>query len=466
MRRVIFKFFADRGPHLAAMIAYFALLSFVPLLFLALSLLGLAGRFDESSFLIHELERAFPGTSLNTILNAVRSIQRNSATLGIVGGAVLLWSSLSLFSVLESAFNIVYGRPNRRFLHGKALATVMLVGMLVTLFASLLTGSLGVEFLQRYAGGVIGNSYVAYALSVAVSLAGVFLFVVAAYYLLTNVRLEVRDVLPGAIFAAIVLEASFQAIPVYLRLVRHLPAQAIGGPGDPARLALRDGERDRARRRDQLGRAAPSVVRRRHDPSAGRCPRAAADGFSGHDNHARIHAREPRDRARRPAAADRRGRLGARRRARRARPLRLHQGQDRPRHPRAAARAPRRAPRLRDRDHPDPRRRGQDDDRDRADRGARHARQPRGALPARALPRPRLRDQGRRRGRRLRPGGADGGAEPPLHRRHPRDRRGQQPARGDARRAPAARQRARRRPADDHLAAVPRHERPRACGTS
>ena len=35
------KFFGDRGPHLAAMIAYFALLSFVPLLFLTVSLLGL-----------------------------------------------------------------------------------------------------------------------------------------------------------------------------------------------------------------------------------------------------------------------------------------------------------------------------------------------------------------------------------------------------------------------------------------
>jgi uncharacterized BrkB/YihY/UPF0761 family membrane protein len=64
VRAVLAKFFADRGTHLAAMIAYFALLSFVPLLFLALSLLGLAGRFDESSFLIHELERAFPGTEV------------------------------------------------------------------------------------------------------------------------------------------------------------------------------------------------------------------------------------------------------------------------------------------------------------------------------------------------------------------------------------------------------------------
>ncbi len=46
------KFFADRGTHLAAMIAYFALLSFVPLLFLALAVLALFGRAEESSYLV------------------------------------------------------------------------------------------------------------------------------------------------------------------------------------------------------------------------------------------------------------------------------------------------------------------------------------------------------------------------------------------------------------------------------
>jgi membrane protein len=224
------KFFADRGPHLAAMIAYFALLSFVPLLFLALSLLGLAGRFDQSSFLIHELQRAFPGTSLNTILKAVRSIQKNSTALGIVGGAFLLWSSLSLFSVLESAFNIVYGRPNRGFLRGKAIASLLLVTTLVFLFASLLVGSIGSEVMKRYAPGFAGNPYVAYAVSVLVSLVGVFIFLVSVYYSLTNERITLREVLPGAVVAAIVLEASFQAIPVYLRIVHKSPAAAIGGP--------------------------------------------------------------------------------------------------------------------------------------------------------------------------------------------------------------------------------------------
>ena len=56
----------------------------------------------------------------------------------------------------------------------------------------------------------------------------------------------------------------------------------------------------------------------------------------------------------------------------------------------------------------------------------------RGRLPARAFRRPGLRDQGRRRGRRPLAARADGGPEPPLHRRHPRGRRRQQPACGGA----------------------------------
>ena len=101
---------------------------------------------------MRELSKTFPNASINSLLRAVRAIQANATALGIVGGAFLLWSSLSFFSVLESAFNIVYGRPNRGFLHGKALATMMMVGSLVALFVSLVIGSIGQEILKRYLG--------------------------------------------------------------------------------------------------------------------------------------------------------------------------------------------------------------------------------------------------------------------------------------------------------------------------
>src|SRR5436305_92827 len=193
------KFFADRGTHLAAMIAYFALLSFVPLTFLSLSLLGLTGRADESSFLVKEIKKTLPGTPINQIISLVHTVQDNATALGIVGGAALLWTSLSLFSVLESAFNIVYGRPNRSFLHGKGLAFLLMVSSLVTLFVALLAGSLGVTALQDYLPGVVSNAATAYALSIGVSLVGVFLFLISCYYVLTN-----DDELAGVTRAAVV----------------------------------------------------------------------------------------------------------------------------------------------------------------------------------------------------------------------------------------------------------------------
>jgi membrane protein len=231
LRRPLEKFFRDRGPHLAAMIAYFALLSFVPLTFLALSLLGLTGRADESSYLVTELKKVFPGTSVSAIVKAVRSVQNNAATLGILGGIFLIWTSLSFFSVLESAFNIVYGRPNRPFLRGKALASLMMIALLVTLFIGLLVGSVGFDVLRRYAPGISGNGVVAYGLSIVVSLLAVFSFLVAVYYLLTNVKLHLLDVLPGAAIAAVLLEASFQVLPLYVRLSSvSLALRAFGGP--------------------------------------------------------------------------------------------------------------------------------------------------------------------------------------------------------------------------------------------
>src|SRR3954451_9474966 len=184
MGSVVRKFFADRGTHLAAMIAYFALLSFVPLLLLALALLGLVHQADEGSFFVRELSKTFPNTSLDSILRAVRAIQANATALGVVGGAFLLWSSLSFFSVLESAFNIVYGRPNRGFLHGKALATLMMVGSLVSLFLSLVIGSIGQEILKRYAG-FSGNTTTARVIAIVVSTSGLFIFLTSAYYVLT-----------------------------------------------------------------------------------------------------------------------------------------------------------------------------------------------------------------------------------------------------------------------------------------
>jgi membrane protein len=209
------------------MIAYFAILAFVPLLFLALSLLAFLGEQDESSYLIEELRRAFPENSVENILDAVAEIQEQATELSVIGGIGLLWAALGFFSVLESAFNIVYGLPNRPFIRQKTLVLLLTAASLVVLFVALVISSVGVELASR-AGVAEGALSYVYALLVSTLLLVGFTW--SLYRLLTNMPLTWRETLPGALVASVLLQASFQVLPSFVRLSNELVAlQAYGG---------------------------------------------------------------------------------------------------------------------------------------------------------------------------------------------------------------------------------------------
>ena len=227
MHAIIRKFLADRGTHLAAMIAYFAILAFVPLVFLALSLLAFAGEQDESSLLVEELERAFPENSVENILEAVTEIQEQATELSVIGGIGLIWAALGFFSVLESAFNIVYGLPNRPFIRQKSFVLMLTAASLIVLFLALVISSVGVELVQR-AG--VAEGFLSYLYALLVSTALLLGMTWSLYRLLTNTPLTWRETLPGAIVAALLLQASFQVLPLFVRLSNELIAlQAYGG---------------------------------------------------------------------------------------------------------------------------------------------------------------------------------------------------------------------------------------------
>lgn len=224
LRGALGRFFGERGTHLAAMVAYFALASFVPLIFLALAALGFLHQARASSALVKYLEQAFPGQPVDRIVRVVEAAVANPTALSIAGGVALLWSSLSLFSALESAFNIIYRRPNRSFLRGKALAVGYMTASLVVLFAGLAAGAFGYGLLRRYAAGVFGNGWVALALTVIASAFALFGFLLSAYHRLTNASVTYREVIPGAIVGALVLELTLQGLPLFVLATNDLVA--------------------------------------------------------------------------------------------------------------------------------------------------------------------------------------------------------------------------------------------------
>ena len=229
VRATFARFFNERGTHLAAMVAYFALMSFVPILFLLLSVLGFLDQADSSSALVSYLEDVFPEQSVESIVQVVQAVQRNATTLSVVGAIGLLWSSLSLFSALESAFNIMYGRPNRSFLRGKALAIIYMTAALVVLFTGLTIGTFGYDVLNRYAGGIVSNQWVALILTLLLSGAALFLFLFSAYHRLPNARLSNREVLPGAILVSVAMAVTIQLLPLFVFLTSEIVALQVLG---------------------------------------------------------------------------------------------------------------------------------------------------------------------------------------------------------------------------------------------
>ena len=62
-----------------------------------------------------------------------------------------------------------------------------------------------------------------------ISTLSVFLFLVLAYERLTNEALSLRQVWPGALLAAVLLQATFQILPLFVRLSREVVSvQALG----------------------------------------------------------------------------------------------------------------------------------------------------------------------------------------------------------------------------------------------
>jgi membrane protein len=227
---VLAKYLRDRGPHLAAMVAYYALLSLFPFLFLILSALGLAGQMDQSSYIVQELERILPSQSVDDLLQLVRSVQQNAGTFFVIGFVGILWSALGFYSALESALNIVFRVGNRGFVQGKWISFLLVLSSLTVLFTSLLVAALTTGWLHRHTSGFLTSSVVPYVISLAFSSVGSFIFLMVVYRVLTNVELHRGDVWPGALFGTVLFQVSFQAVPYYLQRADVLFAlRAFGG---------------------------------------------------------------------------------------------------------------------------------------------------------------------------------------------------------------------------------------------
>jgi membrane protein len=227
------------GDLMAAGITYFAFLSIFPIVLLAASVIGLllAGDTLLRSQLISSIRKAVPGETGNFLVGQVRDAISASGVTGVVGAVLFVYAGLRTMDKLRIGVRRIWtGRPvEADFLKDNlrdvvsflALAVVGAVSIALTGGAttatSWLLGRLGLD-------QVPGISLVTSVSGIALALAADTLVFLWLLKVVAHTRVDLRRLLPGALFGAVGFEILKVLGSLYLALISgSVTASTLGG---------------------------------------------------------------------------------------------------------------------------------------------------------------------------------------------------------------------------------------------
>ena len=193
----------DGADPFAAAIGFFGFLSLFPLLALAVSAAGfvLDDPADQAA-VAEAITQAIPGFEATmqdgSVAALVQNVVEQRGTIGLVGLALLLLSGLRVVNGAMIATRVVF----RGEVQKGIIAKVRQVGALVRLGLLALAGAVGSSLAGTGIGQLPGVASIV--LSLAITFAFNLLLFIAAYVLLSPTStLTVRQLIPGAVLAAI-----------------------------------------------------------------------------------------------------------------------------------------------------------------------------------------------------------------------------------------------------------------------
>jgi len=220
--RVLRGFMRNQGLLLAGAVAYYTLLSIVPLSILALIVLT---HFIEEQHLIYTLstylELVIPGYAA-TLTEQVRAFLEHRKVVGIIGFLIMLFFSSLAFSMLQSAMSVIFFQQvrvqRRNFLVSAIIPYgyifVMGLGIVLTSF---IIGA--IETLESRHLAILGWSLnvdgATGAALYSLGIVGEVLILTSTYLVMPMVRVRFRHALLGGITATILWEITRRVLVWY-----------------------------------------------------------------------------------------------------------------------------------------------------------------------------------------------------------------------------------------------------------
>lgn len=204
-REIIVEARRQNLPFLAGSLAFYAFVSLLPLLLLAVIVATVVAGDTVAGYLLAVTRLYLSPAGEDLIAGAI-----TDAT-GWVGGSliglvVLVWAAFRMFLGIDIAFSQLYGTTRSETPLGRQLrdGIVVVVAIVLVLIAAVLTVAVFTLFPEFRLSGVVD------ALLLVIGLLVAFF---PLYYVFPNVEITPREALPGAVFSAIgwvVLERLFQ----------------------------------------------------------------------------------------------------------------------------------------------------------------------------------------------------------------------------------------------------------------
>jgi len=188
-----------------------------PIMVGALAIIGLAIRDPATEAHFQTLVvQLFPSTAQPELQKAVHGVKQSAGWLGLLSLGGLLWSAGSIFSTMEFALTQIFGTKQRDMLRQRLMGLVMMLLLVVAIVLTVGLNSVA-AFVPFKALGTIGD-VLAWVTSFVLGAIVMVGLLVALYRFVPNRTFRVRDVLPGAVLAGVLIEVLSLAFPLYAKI--------------------------------------------------------------------------------------------------------------------------------------------------------------------------------------------------------------------------------------------------------
>ncbi|MEC3981240.1 YhjD/YihY/BrkB family envelope integrity protein [Amycolatopsis sp. H20-H5] len=232
--------FTERyGNHYAAAITYFSVLSVIPILMVAFTIVGYVVGGDQAVLdqITDGIKKSVPAGLNDTVSSIVTTALKSRGGIGIIGLLLALYSGIGWMSNLRDALTAQWGQEKKALplvsTTIKDLLSLVGLGLALVVSFGLTAAGSGVGRFLLELVGLADQSWAVFLLKVATIVLGlaantlVFLWVIAR---LPREQVTMRSAVKGAIFAAVGFVVLQQVATIYLGSVTKSPSFAVFGP--------------------------------------------------------------------------------------------------------------------------------------------------------------------------------------------------------------------------------------------